>query len=312
MGLSLRRAFTLVELLVVIAIIGVLVALLLPAVQAAREAARRMQCGNNIKQIALALHNYHDNIRVLPYTSTYPLGNRHTWIEFILPYIEQSALHASINFNIDNYATTPTNNRVLFENKRFPFIQCPSNPHAKLLSRKDGTNFAEWQNLKHQGLHYATMAGSIQPDNVPPDCGCMTCFCNTETSANRTWNNSQNFTVFPGIFNRGVTTSRLADVIDGTSNTILVAERNPEICGWGGAFSTNFGNTYTGQKINSPTRTALINGDWWRNCGVASFHPGGAQVVAADGSVHFLMQTIDHRTYCSLGDKADGNANAGF
>lgn len=133
----------------------------------------------------------------------------------------------------------------------------------------------------------------------------------TETSANRTWNASQNFPLFPGIFNRGVTTTLLSAVTDGTSNTILVAERNPERCGWGGAFSTNFGNTYTGQKINSPTRTTSVTSDWWRNCGVSSYHTSGAQVVAADGSVHFLTQTIDHRVYCSLGDKADGNSVAG-
>ena len=292
-----------------IAIIGVLVALLLPAVQAAREAARRTQCGNNIRQLGVALHNYHDTMRVFPYTSTYPQGNRHTWIEFILPFVEQGGLHSSIDFTIDNYATTPNNNRALFENKSFAFIQCPSNPSARFLTTKNGAPFAEWQSLKHQGLHYATMAGTIQPDSVPPDCGCEGCFCNTETTTNRTWNNSQNFSRFPGIFNRGVTTSRLADVSDGTSNTILVAERNPEGCGWGGAFSTNFGNTYTGQKINSPTRTTSVTSDWWRNCGVASYHPGGAQVVMADGSVRLLPQTIDHRAFCNLGDKADGNVN---
>src|SRR6188474_2683919 len=94
---SLRRAFTLVELLVVIAIIGVLVALLLPAVQAAREAARRMSCSNNLKQLSLALHNYEDTHKTLP-----PAGidsNQMSWTVLLLPYMEQKPLYDQFNFN---------------------------------------------------------------------------------------------------------------------------------------------------------------------------------------------------------------------
>src|SRR4051794_23483525 len=96
-----RRGFTLIELLVVIAIIGVLVALILPAVQSAREAARRMQCSNNLKQIGLALHNYHGNHNVLPpgyvYQKGYPVGG-FGWATMILPHLEQAPLFASLNF----------------------------------------------------------------------------------------------------------------------------------------------------------------------------------------------------------------------
>ena len=306
---SYRTGFTLIELLVVIAIIAVLIALLLPAVQQAREAARRTQCKNNLKQIGLALHNYHDSLNVFPYCSTYPLGGtvKHTWVELVLPYIDNAPLYNQINFSLANDATAPTNNRALFDSKTFGFIQCPSNPHSTTLTCKDGSLFREYP-VRIQSLAYPLMSGSIQPDNVSTDCGCQSCFCNTETTANRTWNSSHSFGRWPGIFNRGVVTSRIRDITDGTSTTIMAAERNSEECGWGGAFSWNFTNVYTGQKINSPTRTTNIGSDWWRNCGSSSYHVGGAHVLMGDGAVKFLSNNIDHRTYCFLGDKADGNS----
>ncbi len=301
------RGFTLIELLVVIAIIAVLIALLLPAVQQAREAARRTQCKNNLKQIGLALHNYHDSVGLFPYCSTYPFGSntKHTWVEFILPYIDNAPLFNKINFSLSNDATTPSNNLALFDSKPFAFIQCPSNPNSTLLTCKNGALFQEFAS-KHQSLAYPLMSGSITPDSVPTDCGCENCFCNTESVATHTWNDSQNHGRFPGIFNRGITASRIRDIVDGTSNTIMAAERNSEECGWGGAFSWNFTNVYTGQKINSPTRTVNYSGDWWRNCGSSSYHTGGAHMLMADGAVRFFSNNIDFATYCGMGDKADG------
>src|SRR5687767_6993146 len=121
-----RQAFTLVELLVVIAIIGVLVALLLPAVQAAREASRRMQCSNNLKQIALALHNYHDVHKTFPpaYIPDADGKPMHSWRVLILPYIEQQPLFTQYDFN--EPWNGPNNSRLA--NISIPVYHCPSEP----------------------------------------------------------------------------------------------------------------------------------------------------------------------------------------
>jgi len=133
-----RKGFTLVELLVVIAIIGILVALLLPAIQAAREAARRTECTNKLKQLGLALHNYHDTHNTLPYSSTAAncwwgppsawYGRAHTWNEYILPFVEQQSLYEQIDFNLNMNQTTNWN---LFHQQRFPWQECPSDPNGQ-------------------------------------------------------------------------------------------------------------------------------------------------------------------------------------
>ncbi|MFM7869824.1 MAG: DUF1559 domain-containing protein, partial [Planctomycetaceae bacterium] len=133
--------FTLIELLVVIAIIAILIALLLPAVQQAREAARRTQCKNNLKQIGLALHNYHDTHGRFPPTqimvaymganNTNPQPRNHTWVSLVLPYLEQATLYSSINFSAAMhlngvYQTLSTGETIV--SRKLPVLQCPSDP----------------------------------------------------------------------------------------------------------------------------------------------------------------------------------------
>jgi len=304
-----RHAFTLIELLVVIAIIAVLIALLLPAVQQAREAARRSQCKNNLKQLGLGMHNYHDSHQMFPYASSWA-SRTHTWVELLLPYIDQAPLYNQINFSLSNNSTAGSPSNVsLFLNRHLSILACPSNPASNSLAFRSGEAFwlAPGSPGLSQGLYYPLCAGSILPDSIPPDCGCNSCYCNTETSSTKSWS-LQTPTTYPGIFSRGITSSRLRNITDGTSNTLLAGERNAEDCGFSSAFSWNFPVFFTGQKINSPTRTntSTVLSAWWSNCGSSSRHVGGAHFLFADGSVHFLSENLNHRVFCGLGDKADG------
>jgi prepilin-type N-terminal cleavage/methylation domain-containing protein len=299
-----RRGFTLIELLVVIAIIAVLIALLLPAVQQAREAARRTQCKNNLKQLGLALHNYHDTHNVFPYAQTPCCAGGHTWVEMILPYIDNSPMYNQINFNVDiTNGTSTTGNRGLIDSKPFGFLACPSSPYAGKLQTKLAENF--WLvDFPTQGLGYVPCAGSILPDSRTPDCPSGLTYCISEAAI--TWDAPQSKGGGPGMFNRGPSVSRIRDVVDGTSNVYLLGERKAEECRFGGAFNANFSIAYIGQKPNSPTRSTDTF-DWPRNCGYASHHVGGLHMLMADGSTQFVSTNIDFRLWSFMGDKSDGN-----
>ncbi|MGL4462437.1 MAG: DUF1559 domain-containing protein [Planctomycetia bacterium] len=312
-----RKGFTLIELLVVIAIIGVLIALLLPAIQQAREAARRSACSNNLKQIGLALVNYADTHKVLPYSSSYntPIVNNHTWCELVMPFVDQQAFYDQINFDLDkndDTGTWGTSNRQLILNRQFAFVQCPSNTFSdKLTTRATNppVNFSD-QDGRTQGLYYPLNAGSINPDNLnPPDCPCTTtanCYCQREqTNVTASWGQAYLYPLPVGPFNRGVTRTQMRDMTDGISKTIFAGERNAEGLHWGGAFSANFPIYFTAQRINSPNRTNNPF-DYWLNGGASSEHVGGANFLFGDGVVSFLSDAIDHRVYCALSDRADG------
>lgn len=188
-----RRVFTLVELLVVIVIIGILVALLLPAVQAAREAARRMSCSNNMKQIGLALHNYHDTHKVFP-PDTIWVGNsatrqrNFTWIALVLPYMEQSTLHDQIDFKIPawNQQVPGPNGTVNLQSIQLAAFTCPSDPETQ----------------SNKGFGLSSYAGAAGWDGH-----------------RRMFGDSQRAGPFALM-----DSSRFAKVTDGTSNTIFVGE----------------------------------------------------------------------------------------
>ncbi len=303
------RGFTLVELLVVIAIIGVLVALLLPAVQAAREAARRASCANKLKQIGLALHNYHDTFQTFPPDAIWTRRNRppaattgeernFTWIALILPQIEQGPLHSQINFSLPALNQVLTTGLPLREVTLDSFL-CPSDTTFK--------------SLPH-GFGYTSYAGNAGWD-----------------AHRRMYGDERIAGVFPLLDPVG-----LRDIRDGTSNVIMVGEVTNRgfCCGtqWrGGSGRPRIANEPVfrsllvapqawvndhvwitpagGPLLRADGTIGAVWGTWaapyalhpvyyghysqnveWP--GAASYHPGGGQFCLADASVRFISQSM--------------------
>jgi prepilin-type N-terminal cleavage/methylation domain-containing protein len=299
-----RVGFTLVELLVVIAIIGVLVGLLLPAVQAAREAARRMSCTNNLRQLGLALHNYHDAFRSFPSgwmpTSTPDVdngfGERWGWTVFVLPHLEQSPLYEQLNVSNGRQpiplANDPRAQTVL------GILICPSDPAEAINESYPDPNGNFYPKSNYPAVHGRSEEVSILT-------------------------NGGN-----GLFSKG-SRIRFADVTDGTSNTFAIGERDTRSSRRGifGALgdpyrhaavwiramprpgsitpTTQHGRSVTGVCTDLPNSTRLLNGESSRAFG--SGHTGGAHFAFADNSVQFIGQTIDPITYGRLAQRNDGN-----
>lgn len=309
--------FTLVELLVVIAIIGVLIALLLPAVQQAREASRRMQCTNHLKQIALALHNYHDTFQVFPsaaycggpnrVTGTGDITHCHTWIESLFPFLEQQAIFARIDFKVAHHQGV---NPEILNTIDLDSLYCPSDPDAGLFvnsrepSYTPGTTFGG----KSMGANYRPNAGPLHMNTCPvpamnPNINCKsTAGARLDVDA-------------PGMFNGGNDAYDFAKCTDGTSNTFLVGEHLPAYNTFGMYFASHM---HIG-TINPPPNNHKIVTDCVKtdtristpNCyaemgGFMSQHPGGLNMAMTDGSIRFIPETVDYVTWCYLGDKADG------
>ncbi len=266
-----HAAFTLVELLVVIAIIGVLVALLLPAVQAAREAARRMQCGNNNKQLALAVHNYHDTTNYFPPEMLTSPG--WGWGAFILPYIEQQALYQQLNPGAVQAlppATTLFGGAPLLQQPVKAF-KCPSNQTPPTNSFYSNPNNATNNN------GYAT----------------SNYVCNQQVMP---------YWTYPRL--------RMANITDGTTNVFLIGERklqaDPPSNRYTGAIFIGIGRGSDSQltfhattPMNTPSTastslTDASTGDTTRRLrfAISSAHPGGAMFAMTDGSVRFVSQSI--------------------
>lgn len=321
-----RRAFTLIELLVVIAIIAVLVALLLPAVQQAREAARRSSCKNNLKQIGVALHNYHDTFSLLPpgyivrniaasqmaSMETAQNGPGFAWGTMILPYVEQPALYDGMNFEGN---ATDTQNLAMGRRTISTYL-CPSDPAPQTFTVNDGTNDYEIASANYVGV---IGYGSVSMTPGSP--------------------------AGKGAFYRNSRT-KLRDITDGTSNSMLVGERT---------YQHNFVQGATPAAANSTWYAAIPNVE--RNAGMMSMpmmtewqgslvlghvgqpamtmpmsmpamthtpnttnhivnfsspHKGGIQFLMADGSVHFLSENTHYETYRNLGQIDDGEVLGEF
>ena len=306
-----RSAFTLVELLVVIAIIGMLIALLLPAVQAAREAARRMQCSNHLKQIGLAYHNYHSTHRVLPFMCGYMLARTGTASALILPYLEQQNLYGQFDFNRamndpanTNAVTTPV----------ATFI-CPSDPQGGKPILANRTQPDKNPSECH-GLWYAPSMGPLH-DRYPRGEGCVYCEAGHDSYCCQGEDFASHGSPFPAMFARLPVSARFADIRDGLSNTIMLGETLPGHSVFNGAYMQNFPGCATHIPLNtmisddgidSTGSSGLAN--WQHTMGFKSLHPGGAQFALADGSVQFLNETIDYKVYNALGTKAGGEVAA--
>lgn len=295
-----RRAMTLIELLVVIAIIGVLLGLLLPAVQSAREAARRMACSNNLMQLGLAAHHHHDTYGLLPPAwvaapATVPQGNivqgGHGTIPFLLPFLEQRPL-ADL-YRWDKRAQGPENQPVVMT--QLKVVQCPSaEPNRWVTIVEDPRNY------RYGGKGACgDYAGILEIDTRLADLGLV----------DRVDNNN-------GVLTVGFL-ARLADIRDGSSQTILMAEcagrpalwragRRADGVAEGGVWASGMGMFGQG---STPDGTAKL-GPCAINCTndreVYSFHPGGANAVFADGSVQFLNATLDIRIFARLVTRAGG------
>jgi prepilin-type N-terminal cleavage/methylation domain-containing protein len=327
---KLRPGFTLVELLVVIAIIGILVALLLPAVQAAREAARRMSCSNNLKQLGLAVHNYHDTYKKLPAGWMYKIN----WRVSILPFIEQTALESQLDYGlsfsgrVEDHATNPDVNIAALSQNIVPAFVCPSDPLEPTTNNPWGQNNLNFQCHSYIGINgavsHALQGGDTAPDDAP-GCNC------------KRW---YGWECDDGVF---LTYRPLAmkDLTDGTSNVLMIGEdsgltegmdygnsyRQGMRGGWQGpgfpvdsGFNDNWrcdassaGITPIQFPPNSNCalvnyKTSWVECDAPYTCSVIlnSMHPGVVQFALGDGSVQQISDTIDLLTLKLLAMRNDG------
>lgn len=314
-----RRGFTLIELLVVIAIIAVLIALLLPAVQQAREAARRSQCKNNLKQLGLAFHTYHDtyglfhrggtNGDIKPTnagTASIVARKMTSWCTALLPYLDQSAIYNK--YDHDRWFFESPN----LELARTPLdvLKCPSNPEAAKLRSLESMDFGrtDYSGLYHAGLGndaFPSKSSGVNPNGV-----------------------MQGATYVPtGNWDPVTRNVSMRDVTDGLSNTVLIGEAPLSQFGlWSGSknFFTQMANInarYTAEGV-TPYLVCDINqwtpgveiGQLGCNYGQSlhSFHTGGAQICMGDGSVRFIGENVNFDVIKSLVSFAGGEVTPEF
>lgn len=321
-----RSGFTLIELLVVIAIIAILVALLLPAVQQAREAARRSSCKNNLKQLGLALHNYHDTHSVFPYGFSHPgkgctgdppakVGLNHKGWVLLLPFLEQSALYdrfdstqATSTFQLPAASTvvmagSPLNGNDYVVSQEINVFRCPSDPNSQ--QEGDGANYG-----------IVASGGTYRGAYTNYD-------FNVSTTAYFTgcapWISEGPQRHMFGM-NSG---ARMRDLTDGSSNVIAVSETTryvangrPQTWGytnwtsWGVAFDNVTGiNQWYHHPTTTPTEIYGRLGSW---CWPGSYHQGGVQVLMGDGAVRFIGENISNVTAQNLSAIGDGNVLGEF
>jgi len=280
----LRLGFTLVELLVVIAIIGVLVALLLPAVQAARESSRRTQCSNHLKQIGLAVHGFEDINKVIPYTR---LDTRETYAVLLLPYLEQGNLFSQWDMNKQYYDQLPQVREATLKVYVCPSRRSPPKVSTAGDVHQDGTR-------PHIGggvSDYTSNAGTTDGD----------------TDYYEGFNSTTAATCANGPFwYKSPIPLRFTSVTDGISNTLFLGEKHitvKNLNAEGSVWNGDHGNSFKKAGVGAPlARTPTGSGQF------GSWHPGVCQFVLGDGSVRAVRNEIDLTTLGYLAHRWDGHA----
>lgn len=285
-----RRGFTLIELLVVIAIIAILIALLLPAVQQAREAARRAECKNKLKQIGLALHNYEETFQILPCgrfhsgIGTYRWG----WMPMILPQMEQGNKYKQIDFNVNGWEGA---NYSFFRTPNQAFL-CPSNTLAEVIREEEGFAAPTWE------LAQSDYAANIGDYANSTGVGQAPAYGNVGYGAGGV----------RGVISRWGWAARFRDVTDGLSNTFFVGECIGAMCitqNWGTQSwaTTAHPINYLNSSLHADLPTQA-NPRWDESIGFRSFHTGGCHFLMGDGSARFISENISGTTYRALASRA--------
>ncbi|WP_218934589.1 DUF1559 domain-containing protein [Rosistilla ulvae] len=329
-----RRGFTLVELLVVIAIIGILVGLLLPAVQAAREAARRMQCTNNLKQIGLALHNHHDTYKRFPPGGAQdqaPFGTDATattnwgsnWLVYILPFVEGNTIYDQWQF-YGSSGVFNNNNRAVVSGNKMEQYRCPSSPLPEFCANISTSAAVDYVGIS--GADNGLIPGYTESRTIhAPSGGKM-------SAGGLLYPNSK---------------TRFADIVDGTSNCLAVSEHSNFLTSssgakldyrtsqsWGWAIGVKSSDSPPNMTLNSDNRSFAmstirypinktrgwsndrsgtgVGSDGAANIPLNSPHPGGVVALMGDGSIRFIAETITLDTLARLATRDDGQVIADY
>jgi prepilin-type N-terminal cleavage/methylation domain-containing protein/prepilin-type processing-associated H-X9-DG protein len=322
-----KRGFTLVELLVVIAIIGVLVALLLPAVQAAREASRRSSCQNNSKQWGLALQNYHGVHNRFPsnsqwYPGSYvdeagntvvvlPKDRKGSMHVKLMPFLEEATLTDRLKFDDDVIKQFEDNNELRAVNVNV--LRCPSDAYPPLSN--DPPDFGP-----HAVTNYGPSIGAQKTFSLNGWCPSPKGNEFNTGDVDAPLTTLKNKT--SGLFARVNWAASIREIIDGTTKTIAMGEVLPDCnyelirFGWwdsqiwyvGTAAPINYDSCHATDPPYPKKQDCTTFFNWNTSAGFKSRHPGGANFVMADGSVHFINDDIDYHNYQRLGDRRDGEA----
>ena len=296
-----RPGFTLIELLVVIAIIAVLVAILLPAVQQAREAARRSQCQNNLKQIGIAIHSYNEALNILPPGAFWQGPHYHgSILVHLLPYVDQAGLYNQINFAALDIDGQVGADGKLLRSRIIPGYLCPSDTHASMNGDRALQN-------------YSACVGPFLTGGAAGNTGGCSGGCTETGSAFALANTPPNGV--PGVFSRNGLSVGLKHIPDGLSNVIFFGETRPQCSGHvnAGWYTSNNSQGLAGTLIpinydscdNASTVGCRRPCNWVTELGFKSRHTGGAQFLMGDGVVKMFSETIDFTLYQRLGAKGD-------